>query len=86
MIDYSSLDGFIFNIRALRTAFKIQFNLHDIDINGPGEIRTRQGLGMKSIRLMHVCSLQSTFIAKLLAQVDNDVEEQIFALAAQVGG
>ena len=39
--NYSSLDGFIFNVQALRTAFKVQFDLHDIKVNGPEEIRTR---------------------------------------------
>ena len=41
VVDYSSLDGFIFNVQALRTAFKAQLDLHDIKVNGPEEIRTR---------------------------------------------
>ena len=41
IVNYASLDGFILNIRALRTAFQVEFNLHEIDINGPEEIRTR---------------------------------------------
>lgn len=41
VVDYSSLDGFVINIQVLRTAFKVQFDLHDIKVNGPEEIRTR---------------------------------------------
>ena len=41
VVKYSSLDGFIFNVQALRTAFKVQFNLLDISVNGPEEISTR---------------------------------------------
>jgi len=41
IVNIASLDGYIFNIQALRTAFKVQFNLLDIDVNGPEEIRTR---------------------------------------------
>ena len=41
VVKYASLDGFIFNVQALRTAFKVQFNLLDISVNGPEEIRTR---------------------------------------------
>lgn len=41
VVNYGSLDGFIFNLQALRTAFEVQFNLLVININGPEEIRTR---------------------------------------------
>ena len=41
VVNYASLDGFVFNIRALRTAFNVTLNLHNIDINGPEEIKTR---------------------------------------------
>ena len=41
VVNYASLDGFVFNIKALRTAFNVTFNLHNIDINGPEEIKTR---------------------------------------------
>lgn len=41
VVKYASLDGFVFNVQALRTAFKVQFNLLDINVNGPEEIRTR---------------------------------------------
>lgn len=41
VVSYASLDGFIFNVQALRTAFTVQFNLLDIGINGPNEIKTR---------------------------------------------
>ena len=41
VVKYASLDGFILNVQALRTAFKVQFNLLDISVNGPEEIRTR---------------------------------------------
>ena len=41
VVKFASLDGFILNVQALRTAFKVQFNLLDISVNGPEEIRTR---------------------------------------------
>lgn len=41
LVKYASLDGFAFNVRLLKSAFKIQFIVHDISINGPEEIRTR---------------------------------------------
>lgn len=41
LVKYASLDGFALNVRALKSAFKIKFTLHDISINGPDEIRTR---------------------------------------------
>jgi flagellar basal body-associated protein FliL len=41
VVSYASLDGFVFNIKALRTAFKVTLNLHSVDINGPEEVRTR---------------------------------------------
>lgn len=48
VVNYASLDGFVFNIRALRTAFNVTFNLHNIDINGPEEIKTRWTMTLKS--------------------------------------
>ncbi|KAL3139503.1 hypothetical protein ABBQ38_003826 [Trebouxia sp. C0009 RCD-2024] len=48
VVSYASLDGFIFNVQALRTAFTVQFNLLDIGINGPNEIKTRWTMSLKS--------------------------------------
>ena len=41
VVKFASLDGFILNVQALCTAFKVQFDLHDINANGPEEIKTR---------------------------------------------
>jgi hypothetical protein len=40
---YSNLDGYLFMIRALRTAFNINFELHSMDIAGPEELVARCG-------------------------------------------
>ena len=64
VVNYASLDGFIFNVQALRTAFKAQFNLHDIDINGPEEIKTRLAL----LAQMMICILY-VWLCWLTAQI-----------------
>jgi hypothetical protein len=42
------VDALVFNIRLLRTAFDIKFNLQDVAPNGPAEVRTRWSMIMKS--------------------------------------
>lgn len=58
VVSYASLDGFILNVQALQTAFNVQFNLHDVSINGPNEIKTRSAapaLCMRPIPYVRLC-------------------------------
>ena len=41
VVKYEGINSFIFNINALRTAFKITFKLQHVDVNGPSELRAR---------------------------------------------
>jgi hypothetical protein len=40
---YSNLEGYLFMIRALRTAFNIKFDLHSMEVAGPEELVARCG-------------------------------------------
>lgn len=44
---YDSLDGYLLNIRALRTFFHIKFDLHTIDVSAPEEITARWTMSME---------------------------------------
>ena len=41
IVKYEGINAFIFNINALRTAFKIIFKLQHVEVNGPSELRAR---------------------------------------------
>lgn len=51
LVKYASLDGFALNVRLLKSAFKINFTLHDIGLNGPEEIRTRYAISTQAARI-----------------------------------